>query len=727
MVSTYLSYLSVANNLNKSLSAVASKGAVANETTYYKENIGKVTTVDEFMDDYRLYSYAMKAYGLEDMTYAKAFMKKVLESDLSDSTSFANTLSDDRYSQLASAFKFVGEDATAQTSVQQSSLLAEYESSFDEETDSITETTDYYDSSINDVTSVDDFLGSTKLRNYVLEAFGLSTDYTSTSFLRDVLTSDVDDPDSYVNQLGDDAYVNLAKAFNFNTDGSVSDPLQSDDQKSLVESMYAISSSTFASTSVGESYTTYFQERIGSITSVDQLMADDKLVTYLRTAYGLADSDPDNYISASLKSSSLATAIGLGDLHDAFNFDSDGALADGTTAQTNDQTTSTTTAFTDNYNVSDVDTWIDASVSNYQTRLASVTSIEDFLTSNTDDDDSSNDDDAELWQMAACAFGIGSSEITKSQFRKILESDPNDPNSYVNQLNDDRFTALRAAYNFDSDGKTSVPLLAMSQSVIDDFVADYKQNKIRHLSGTDKTEASTAADTEMSYFATQMATLKTASDVLADDRLVNLMLEAKGIDPADVTDTELKKMFASDPDDPDSYVNGLSDNRFAEIVGSFNFDTEGNLSSDEEGTVQQRGDVIETVNNYVRQTLESDQGDSNTGVRLALYFERMAPSVSSAYDILGDDALFEFFTTSFGLSSYVSNMDVEKQAEMVTNFIDLDDLSDPDKVSDLIKRFTAMYDTSNGATTSSASTILSGGSTSISADTLLAVAQLKSG
>lgn len=36
----------------------------------------------------------MKACGLEDMTYAKAFMKKVLESDLSDSSSFANSLSD---------------------------------------------------------------------------------------------------------------------------------------------------------------------------------------------------------------------------------------------------------------------------------------------------------------------------------------------------------------------------------------------------------------------------------------------------------------------------------------------------------------------------------------------------------------------------------------------------------------------------------------------------------
>ncbi|OCJ07878.1 flagellar protein [Rhizobium sp. AC44/96] len=726
MVSTYLSYLTITNNLGKTLSRTASQGSVATETAYYKENIGKVTSVDDFMSDYRLYSYAMKAYGLEDMTYAKAFMKKVLESDLSDSSSFANSLSDNRYTDFAAAFKFVGEDAAAQTSSQESTLLDNYQSSFDDETADITTETDYYDGAINNITSVDSLLGSSRLRNYVLNAFGLSTDYTSTSFLRNVLTSDVDDPDSFVNQLDDDVYLNLAKAFNFNTDGSVSDPLQTDDQKAYVESAYTISQSTFASSQVEDAYSAYFSATIGNITTVDQLMADDKLVAYIRSAYGLSDSEPDNYISASLKSSTLATAIGYGDLHDAFNFESDGTLADGVSAQTSDQTTATTEAFSTNYSSASVDTWIEDSVANYKTRLADVTSIDDFLKSNADDDDDSNDDDAELWQMALRSFGIGSDEVTKSEFRKILESDPDDPDSYVNKLNDSRFTSLRAAFSFDADGNTTVPLQAMSQSVVDDFVADYKENKIRYLTGTEKTDASSAADTEMTYFNTQMGTISSVSELLADDRLVNLMLEAKGIDPDDVTSSELKKMFESDPDDPDSYVNQQSDTRFASIVASFNFDTDGNLSADPVGTVQQRGDVIDTVNNYVRQTLESNEGDSNTGVRLALYFERMAPTISSAYDILGDSALFEFFTTTFNLSSYVSNMDVDKQAEMVTNFIDLEDLGDPDKVENLIQRFTAMYDVANGTTDSSALSILSG-STSISADTLLAVAQLKSG
>ena len=39
---------------------------------YYRENIGKVETVDEFVDDSRLLNFALKAYGLEDMSYAKA-------------------------------------------------------------------------------------------------------------------------------------------------------------------------------------------------------------------------------------------------------------------------------------------------------------------------------------------------------------------------------------------------------------------------------------------------------------------------------------------------------------------------------------------------------------------------------------------------------------------------------------------------------------------------------
>ncbi|TAV87443.1 DUF1217 domain-containing protein (plasmid) [Rhizobium ruizarguesonis] len=726
MVSTYVSYLSVARNLNASLSSVASQATVSRDSAYYKENIDKVTTVDEFMGDYKLYSYAMKAYGLDDMTYAKAFMKKVLESDLSDSSSFANSLSDGRYAEFAAAFKFGGKTKTAQSDVQRDNLLDAYEESFDTEADDIADETDYFEDNISSITSVDEFLSSSRLKNYALTAFGLSTEYTSSSFLKQVLTSDLDNADSFVNQLGDDVYVSLARAFNFNEDGSTDGDLMSEDQISLVSSAYAVASSTIASTETGEAYDTYFAAEIGNITSVDQLMSDDKLVGYLRIAYGLSDDESDSYISAALKSADIAEAIGLSDLHDAFNFDEDGALADGDTAQTSNQTATTTAAFDENYQVLVANASTEDATDNYTTRIASVTSIDDFLVSNDDDDDDDNDDLPELWEMALRAYDIDPDSVSRSEVRKILESDPSDSKSYVNSLDDDRFVAFRKAFNFDDNGDVTVPLQAMSESVVDDYAAYYKQNKIRYLEGDELTEATDAANDEITYFREQMATITTASEFLADDRLVSFALEAKGLDPDDVTSDELEKMFSSDLDDEDSYVNKLDDNRFGELVGSFNFDQDGNISADPTGTVQQRGDVLETIDSYVRLTLEDDQGDSNTGVRLALYFERKAPEISNAYDILGDSALFEFFTTTFNLSSYVSNMDVDKQAEMVDNFIDMKDLSDPDKVDDLIQRFTAMYDMANGTgTTSSALSILTGSAT-ISADTLLAVAQLKS-
>ena len=106
----------------------------------------------------------------------------------------------------------------------------------------------YFEENIASITSVDDFLSSSRLKNYVLTAFGLSTEYTSSSFLKDVLTSDLDDADSFVNQLDDDVYVSLAKAFNFNEDGSVDGGLMSEDQISLVTSAYAVASATIAST-----------------------------------------------------------------------------------------------------------------------------------------------------------------------------------------------------------------------------------------------------------------------------------------------------------------------------------------------------------------------------------------------------------------------------------------------------------------------------------------------
>src|SRR6185369_12192699 len=117
MLSTIADYTRLTKDMGKSLTQVAAQPDVSRETDYFLGHIGNVKTIDDFLKDYRLYTYAMKAYGLSDMGYAKAFMRKVLTEGVSDKDAFANKLIDTRYREFATAFNFAvfGANATSTT------------------------------------------------------------------------------------------------------------------------------------------------------------------------------------------------------------------------------------------------------------------------------------------------------------------------------------------------------------------------------------------------------------------------------------------------------------------------------------------------------------------------------------------------------------------------------------------------------------------------------------
>jgi len=723
--STYTSYLVLNRDINSSLSRVAKQGDVALNTAYYEENIGKVTTAEEFVNDYRLFSYAMKAYGLEEMTYAKAFMQKVLESDPNDATSFANTLTDTRYAEFAKAYNFSGDMAKAQTSAQTDNLVTAYQDSFTQEEADIKSETAYFQGKIGSVDNVNDIIGNDRLRNYVLESFGLDATYTSKTYLSNVLTSDLDDPDSVANQASNDAWRKLAAAFNFSADGTVAagETAQSADQTSDLRLDYIYNKSSFPSDLLFDANQEYWEKNVAKAGSSSEITSDERLLDYVKTTFGLRETMMASSVASMMYSRTFAETIGNTELLDYFTFQSDGTVAAGGAAQTSEQADRLAAKYKSAFQATQTDA-VENAVSNFETRIAEVKSIDDFFKSNADDEDPNNDEVTEIWDVALRAHGIDPGEISMTALRKILASDLDAKDSYVNQLDDERYVALVKAFNFDSEGDVDTPLLAQSENVTKDFTTDYLSLKTRFLTGAEREKAGETATTEIEYFEKQMETITTVDQLLADSRTVNFLLESQGLDPKSVAKDDLKQMFASDLDDPKSYVNQLSDKTFAKIVSSFNFDIEGNLTPDTVGTVQQRSDVLQTVNSYYRQTLEEEQGSSNEGVRLALYFERKASTITSAYDLLGDSALLNFFKTTYNLSSYFSSMDLEKQAATVEKFVELDQLSDPDYVQKVIQRFTALYDSQNGAANSPALSVLQGGSYSINPDTLLAVAQL---
>ena len=210
MVSTYLSYNSVIRNFRQTMTRVAQQPDVARNAAYYKDNIGKVKTVDDLLKDHRLYQYAMKAYGLEDMTYAKAFMKKVLESDLSDANSFANKLTDKRYREFAAAFSFHGTDTpVAQSADQTDEMVGLYTATVKRQVEAIDENSRYYNLTIAGVKTVDEFLNNDRLRTYVFQTLGIDESQWSRDTIQKVMSSDPSDPNSYVNTAGFPGWVIL--------------------------------------------------------------------------------------------------------------------------------------------------------------------------------------------------------------------------------------------------------------------------------------------------------------------------------------------------------------------------------------------------------------------------------------------------------------------------------------------------------------------------------------
>lgn len=726
MVSTYLSYNLVNRDIKGSINRTASDPVVARQTEYFKENIGKVTNLEEFLDDYQLYSYAMKAHGLEEMTYAKAFMKKVLESDLSDEASFANQLSDERYRNFAASFQFSAEKTDLQTDSQQTILLERYEASLTAQSDTLEAEAFYYEAVIDNITSVSGLVNNNRLMTFALDAYGIDGNVYTKDHLTKVLTSDTSDPNSYVNQLvangaaNASKFLKLAEAFDFNADGSLSGATaQTAAQKEATVSLYVDEEQIYVTDYYRQRERAYYEQKIATITSVDELTADTRLFNYVKTAFELGSmgastfkqivtsdtSDPNSYAATNGGDAWVAIA-------GKFNFASDGTVESGMTAQGSTQLASTNSGFATFYDDADEERK-EALTELFKTNISEAENVDDILTDTT------------MRLVLQRTFGFEANEFSVRELRQALTSDFTDPNSFANKSKDTRLIEMSKLFNFDGEGNAAVPLSPHNTLTATMIAKQYVINEVRFLDDNERTAAREAATKKAEVYQERIQSIDTVRELLADRDVIDVVIGAYGLDPEEVTDDFLKQVFASDLSDPKSFVNQQPDSRWAELVASFNFDANGNLTRETIGTVQQRGETLETVNKYLRQTLEETEGASNEAVRLALYFERTAPNITDAYGLIADDALMAVFRTTFGFSDEFSNMDVDQQARIINDNLDLADLQDPAKLERFLQRYTAMYDTENASFSNSAVSILSGGGGSISADLLFSLAQLK--
>lgn len=235
-------------------------------------------------------------------------------------------------------------------------------------------------------------------------------------------------------------------------------------------------------------------------------------------------------------------------------------------------------------------------------------------------------------------------------------------------------------------------------------------------------EAQPVVSRETEYYLENIGSVKSIEEFVGDSRLFRYAMKAHGLEDMDYAKALMVKVLEEGIDDKGSFANKLSDKRYRDFAETFNFAAHG-----EETTNSARA-TTEVTEKYLRQTLEQDAGRQNEGVRLALYFQRKAESLTSFYEVLADSALSQVVRTALGLPASFAQADIDKQVDLFEARLDIEDFKDPEKLEVFLKRFTSLWEIenpSNSQQSSIAALFSPPAEYGISTDLLLTLAQMK--
>lgn len=153
----------------------------------------------------------------------------------------------------------------------------------------------------------------------------------------------------------------------------------------------------------------------------------------------------------------------------------------------------------------------------------------------------------------------------------------------------------------------------------------------------------------------------------------------------------MRKLLESDPEDPSSLVNRLTDRRFRVLHDALGF----TRSADERPDFSSASWQAAVIDRYFNQAFENTTADQNPTVGTVLKLRREAPNIINWFQILRDKELSEFFRTSLGLPQQMAAIDIDKQRDLFAKSFDLKTLSDPKVLERMIGRYIAISDVQN--------------------------------
>lgn len=382
------------------------------------EGLKNVQTSQELMDDRVLLTVALGAFGLDEDINNRAFIQRILDSDLEDDRSLANRLSDKRYLAFAESFNFNGAEGPQLPDRRGRDELT---------------------LSMEGLKTSDDLLSDRSLLRASLERFGLQDNLQNTYFLKEVLDSDLSDPTSFANSFGDDRLVEFAQAFDFQQK-----EFERDQSKSRVEEISKI-----------------FSTALPDIETTEDLLAQPELLEEALSIFGLDDIYTEDFLRDVLNSDLFET----------------GSFAN---TQTDERFAAFSAAF--NFTTPLRDDVGNVFLDDAGDIVFKTGNIEVFLdeVSSQSDLPASAEDllaNRPLREATFDLLGIPKTTAARNLAQRVFDSDPNDPISFAEVFPDPRYSALSDLFTFEPEETTRT----YPEGFVDQVVRNYldRQFEIR--------------------------------------------------------------------------------------------------------------------------------------------------------------------------------------------------------------------------------------------------------
>lgn len=253
-----------------------------------------------------------------------------------------------------------------------------------------------------------------------------------------------------------------------------------------------------------------------------------------------------------------------------------------------------------------------------------------------------------------------------------------------------------------------------------DAILTYKLFAADTERALDRIQSKPQVAREVEYYKENITSIKSIDALIDDDRIFATVMEAYGLEEMTYAKGFVRKLLEGGVDDDDSMANRLTDPRYQELAEDFNFVRNG------EATTAFSKVTVGVIDKFYQQNLEVEAGDQNAGVRLAMYFQRKAEDISSPLNILADSALLQFVQTTFSLPTAMSYQSLDKQSDMISERLDMEELQDPERMEELVNQFLLSWDIQNPTSVTVPPIISTPNSVlNISIDTLSAIQNLR--